>query len=513
VPSDLSDFCLYGGLYRHVNLAYLPAVALDMVHILPTVIADGTAQVSVRARLFNPESHNLSCTLTVEVVDAAGNSVFSASRTETAWKGLSELAMFTISAPKFWSPETPTLYRCGVTLATSAGKTSLDERFGIRHTEFVEHGPFKLNGKRVLLRGTHRHADQADLAAAMPDELMRREMMLIREMGANFIRLAHYQQDRLILDLCDELGLMVWEEAPWCRAGVGSEAFQHHAKQMLGNMIDQHINHPSMILWGLGNEDDWPDEYPRIDEQAIRGFMSEMNDLAHSLDPSRLTSIRRYDFARDIPDVYSPSIWAGWYRGNYHEYEQSLLTERERVKRFIHIEWGADSQAGRHGENPDAVLDKVAMGKGTDERDMDYLNTGGDPRASKDGDWSESYACNLFDWHLKSQEKFDWLTGSAQWVFKDFASPLRGDSCIPRINQKGVVERDLTIKESYNVFQSYWAARPMAHIYSHIWPVRWGRPGQLREVKVYSNCERAELFLNGKSLGSKLRDSQDFPAA
>jgi beta-galactosidase len=96
---------------------------------------------------------------------------------------------------------------------------------------------------------------------------------------------------------------------------------------------------------------------------------------------------------------------------------------------------------------------------------------------SKDGDWSETYACNLFDWHLKTQEKLDWLTGSAQWIFKDFVSPLRGDNDIPRINQKGVVERDLTKKESYYVFQSYWADKPMAHIYGHTWPVRWGKAG------------------------------------
>jgi beta-galactosidase len=238
-----------------------------------------------------------------------------------------------------------------------------------------------------------------------------------------------------------------------------------------------------------------------------------MRDLAHSLDSSRLTSFRRCDFARDIPDVYSPSIWAGWYRGNYREYEKSLLTERDRVKRFIHIEWGADSQAGRHSEDPDAVLHKIATGTGTDERGLDYLKSGGEVRVSKDGDWSETYACHLFDWYLKTQEKLEWLTGSAQWVFKDFASPLRGDNDIPHVNQKGVVERDLTRKESYFVFQSYWAEKPMVHIYGHSWPIRWGRPGEQRNVNVYSNCDRAELFLNGKSLGTMQRDSQNFPAA
>jgi hypothetical protein len=420
---------------------------------------------------------------------------------------------FHVAAPELWSPESPHLYRCRVTLSSSAGEMHLEERFGIRQVEFVEHGPFKLNGKRVLLRGTQRHADHAGVAAAMSDDLVREEMQLIREMGANFIRLAHYQQDRLVLDLCDELGLMVWEEVPWCRAGIGSEGFKRNAQDMLAHMIDQHYNHPSIILWGLGNEDDWPNEQPSVDEPAIRAFMTEMRDLAHQLDSSRLTSFRRCDFARDIPDVYSPSIWAGWYRGNYREYEQSLLTERSRVERFVHIEWGADSQAGRHSEDPEAVLRKVATGNGTDERGLDYLKTGGDVRVSRDGDWSESYACNLFDWHLKTQETLDWLTGSAQWVFKDFASPLRDENGIPRVNQKGVVERDLTKKESYFVFQSYWAEKPMAHIYGHSWPVRWGKPGEKRNVQVYSNCERAELFLNGESLGALKRDSQNFPAA
>jgi beta-galactosidase len=358
-------------------------------------------------------------------MDALGSSIHRSSQTITAWKGYAKLDEFRVAAPDLWSPESPHLYRCRVTLRSPAGETRIDERFGIRHFEFVEHGPFKLNGKRVLLRGTHRHADHAGVAAAMSDELVRQEMRMIREMGANFIRLAHYQQDRLVLDLCDELGLMVWEEVPWCRAGVGSEGFQNNAKDMLAHMIDQHYNHPSIILWGLGNEDDWPNEYPVLDQQAIRAFMTEMRDLAHRLDSSRLTAFRRCDFASDIPDVYSPSIWAGWYRGNYREYEQSLAAWRNRVKRFIHVEWGADSHAGRHSEDPEAVLRKVATGAGTDERDQDYLMSGGNIRVSKDGDWSETYACNLFDWHLKTQETLDWLTGSAQWIFKDFATPLR----------------------------------------------------------------------------------------
>lgn len=517
IPSDLSDFCLYGGLYRHVNLVYVPSVALDAVHIRPTLRSNGAATVQISTRLYDPLRATPACPLSVEVLDPAGRIVRRSSRSLEIHSHLSpdfaQIASFNLDHPQLWSPRTPNLYRCRVTLTTPAGELQVEERFGIRHVEFAAGGPFKLNGERLLLRGTQRHADHAGLAAAMPDDLVRHELLMIREMGANFLRLAHYQQDRLVLDLCDELGILVWEELPWCRSGVGSPAFQQNAHQTLTHMIEQHYNHPSIVFWGLANEIDWPGEYPSLDQHAIRGFLTELHEHAHLLDDTRLTAIRRGDFARDIPDVYSPSIWAGWYRGQYREYEASLIEERDRVQRFIHIEWGADSHAGRHSEDPEAVLRLIATGNGTSDSAGDALNSGGSPRVSNDGDWSETYACNLFDWHLKTQEKIDWLSGSAQWIFKDFASPLRDDNGIPRINQKGVVERDLTKKESFYVFQSYWAEEPMVHIYGHTWPVRWGAVGEERPVHVYSNCQSAELFLNGVSQGIRQRNSQDFPAA
>jgi beta-galactosidase len=226
-----------------------------------------------------------------------------------------------------------------------------------------------------------------------------------------------------------------------------------------------------------------------------------------------MTAIRRCPFAADVPDVYSPSIWAGWYSGRYTEYKASTEKEAKKVDRMLHIEWGGDSHARRHSEDPDTILAKIATGQGVEEKDRAYLLTGGQTRASKDGDWSETYICNLFDWHLKEQETMDFLAGSAMWVFKDFSTPLRPENPVPRMNQKGVVERDLTPKEGYYVFQSYWAEKPMARIYGHTWPARWGAAGEQKMVKVYSNCASAELFLNGKSCGVKQRSSQDFPCA
>jgi beta-galactosidase len=241
--------------------------------------------------------------------------------------------------------------------------------------------------------------------------------------------------------------------------------------------------------------------------------MISLNDLAHKLDPSRLTTIRRCDFCKDIPDVYSPSIWAGWYRGIYTEYKENTVNEMKGVNHFLHAEWGGDSHALRHSEAPDKILQQVKTGVGTDERLGDASLFGGAARVSKDGDWSESYICNLIDWHLKEQETMPNLTGSAYWPFKDFSTPVRPDNPIPYMNQKGVVERDFTKKEAFYVFQSWWTTQPMVHIYGHSWPVRWGDPGEQKMVKVYSNCDEAELFVNGKSYGVKKRNSQDFPAA
>ena len=511
-PSDLSDFSLYGGLYRHVHLAYVPAVSLEAVHIAPSFVPGSAATVKVTARLYNPAKFSGNAALTVEIADAAGKTIAHIEKSLAASDAEAEIASTSIASPTLWSPAHPNLYSCSVTLTTPYGKSAVNDRFGICHAEFVDHGPFKLNGERLLLRGTQRHMDHAGFAAAEPDALIRTEMELVKSMGANFIRLGHYQQSKLVLDLCDELGILVWEEAPWCRSGVGDEKWQNQTRLMLANMIDQHFNHPSVLMWGLGNEDDWPGEYPALDKVAIRGFMQEMGDLAHEMDPSRFTSLRRCDFASDIPDVYSPSIWAGWYSGVYTDYQSALEKEHALAKRFVHIEWGADSHARRHAEMPESVA-KAPFGSDLSENTPDSLEKGARAAVSRASDWSETYACDLFDWYLKVQETLPWLTGSAQWAFKDFTTPLRVEDPVPRVNQKGVIERDMTKKEGYYVFQSYWTEEPMAHIYGHTWPVRWGAEGQARMVKVYSNCSTAELFVNGESAGTRQRNSQDFPAA
>ena len=513
IPSSLSDFNLYGGLYRYVNLVYTPGLSISEVLATASVDAAGkNGFLKIAASWRNPSAVTHAI-VNIKLKNPQGRIVKS---WKSDWKdltGRSDLLAVPVSQPQLWSPENPLLYALEIGVTANGQTSTHTERIGFRNFEFVTKGPFLLNGKRLLLKGTHRHEDHAGVAAAMTEEMIRTEMKMIRDMGVNFIRLGHYQQSRIVLSLCDSLGILVWEEIPWCRGGLGGTVYQAQAKRMLSHMVTQHYNHPSVIIWGLGNENDWPGDFNTFDEQKIRAFLTELNTLSHQLDPSRKTAIRRCDFAKDIVDVYSPSIWAGWYRGVYTEYETIAKAEFEQVDHFIHIEWGGDSHAGRHSETPDKALSLIPKGIGADERAGDASLYGGGARVSKDGSWDESYITNLIDWHLKEQEKMPWLTGSAYWPFKDFSTPVRPENPVPYMNQKGVVARDFKKKESYYVFQSYWAEKPVVHIYGHSWPVRWGAAGELKMVKVYSNAEEAELFMNGKSYGVKKRNSQDFPAA
>jgi beta-galactosidase len=513
IPSRLSDFNVYGGIYRYLNLQYVPSFSIEHLFVNSKIDAKGVeGKIDLSLKLRNlsgsPKAH-----LKIELSDPNGKLISSTDQDINSFEGEKSIFALSVKKPELWSPSQPNLYSSTVTITSESGKQTVTEKFGFRNFEFVDYGPFKLNGSRLLLRGTHRHEDHAGVGAAMTEPMIRTEIQMMKEMGVNFIRLAHYQQSRIVLNLCDSLGIMVWEEIPWCRGGLGGNLYKQQARDMLTDMITQHRNHPAVILWGLGNENDWAGDFPEFDKAKIQKFMTELNTMAHQLDPTRMTVIRRCDFCKDIVDVYSPSIWAGWYRGIYTEYKGITEKEIKGVKHFFHAEWGGDSHAMRHSEAPDKILQQIKTGTGADERLGDASLYGGAARVSKDGDWSESYICNLIDWHLKEQENLPLLTGSAYWPFKDFSTPIRPDNPIPYMNQKGVIERDFTKKEAYYVFQSWWADKPMAHLYGHSWPVRWGEPGELKMVKVYSNCDVAELFVNGKSYGQKKRNGQDFPAA
>jgi beta-galactosidase len=505
IPSQKSDFFIYGGITRDVWLITLPETHIKGIKISTPSVTKERATVVAQARLSQlPDGATVDASLTYP-----NGTVITGFKIDMK-DNVATIIVDPVLNPELWSPKTPHLYTL-TTMVKIDGEV-LDqtiEKVGLRWFEFKDHGAFFLNGERLLLRGTHRHEEHAGVGAAMSNEQHRADMELIKGMGTNFVRLAHYPQDPEIYKACDELGLIVWDELPWCRGGLGNEQWKENTTAMLKEIINQNYNHPSIVFWSLGNEMYWlPDFENGDDTDAMNVYLSELNDIAHDMDPNRVTAIRKYYEGADIVDVFSPSIWSGWYSGSYKSYQKAIDQYKSEYKHFIHTEYGGSSHVGRHTENPITGEGEI-QADGWEEAiiQTDVANI------AQIGDWSENYMVDLFDWHLRISETDSTFIGNAQWAFKDFGTPLRPENDIPYINQKGLVDRDNKPKDAYYVFKSYWSDEPFAWIESHTWTERQGPEGISREISVYSNTAQVEFFMNGKSMGTKKKDILKFPAS
>lgn len=512
VPSQKSDFVIYGGITRNAWLYVLPKTHFVKILIQTPEVSKKYARTSVQLKIKNENvSENYKINLVIK--DASGKLVVEKNSKEKLELGENsiQIDLPQLKNPKLWSPSSPYLYTIEANLIDDDKVIDkIDERIGYRWYEFKEHDGFYLNGERLLLRGTHRHEDLAGYGNAIPDSLHRKDIEMIKSMGANFVRLAHYPQAPEIYRACDELGLLVWDENPWCRGGVGPKEWKENTKRIFQEMILQNYNHPSIILWSIGNECDWLPDFPNGDNQdSLKAFAIELHQLAKKLDPYRYTITRKFPAAQDVVDVFSPSIWSGWYSDVYKNYEKAITKARNTYKRLFHAEYGGDSHVGRHTENPINGDGKIILEGGDEPINKIQLNS-----IANIGDWSESYIVDLFDWYLHVTENLDWFSGSAQWIFRDFVTPLRPENPIPYINQKGLVDRNNKPKDAYYVFKSYWTKEPkFCYIESHTWTERYGKENELKEVNVFSNCDEVELIVNGVSYGKQKKDIKKFPAS
>ena len=506
IPSQKSDFFIYGGITRDVWLLSMAKNHIEKIKITTPNVSEKSANLSIVASLA-PTSSLSKFTYSAQLLNPKGKIV---ATKKGDFIGTSTAIIFDkIKNPELWDTKTPNLYSATITLSEN-GKIidEVSDKVGFRWFEFKDNGPFFLNGKRLLIRGTHRHEENAGVGAAMTNEQHRKDMESIKEMGANFVRLAHYPQDPEIYKTCDELGLLVWDELPWCRGGIGNDTWKTNTKKMLSEIIEQNLNHPSIILWSLGNEINWLPDFPDGDNvTTTNSFLEELNVLAHELDPTRKTVIRKYEGGSKIVDVFSPSIWSGWYSGSYKSYKKAIDKYKLDYKHFIHAEYGGDSHVGRHSESPITGEGQIKS-EGWEEAIVQTKVA----NIAQIGDWSENYIVDLFDWHLHISENDPTFVGNIQWAYKDFATPLRPEDDIPYMNQKGLVDRNGNPKDAYYVFKSYWTEKPFTYIESHTWTERQGPKNVARVLNVFSNCPKVAFFHNGVSLGEKLRDVKQFPA-
>jgi beta-galactosidase len=296
IPSQKSDFFIHGGITRDVWLKKLPDDYIQRVRIdtpevnhdraatIVTVVVDSVAAdnaaVRVRASLLSPEGDVLG-SKEAEVPEVSG-----ARKVELQFESLDH--------PQLWSPDSPSLYQvvaefqvvAELLAQDDAVKHRVSEPFGYRWFEMRPQQGFFLNGERLLIRGTHRHEEHAGLGAALPNEQHRKDMQMIKDLGANFVRLGHYPQDPEVYRAADELGLIVWDELPWCRGGKGGAEWEKNTEALWRAQIAQNRNHPSIIFWSLGNEIYWEEDFPGGgDAEVINPYLEKLNKLTKELDP------------------------------------------------------------------------------------------------------------------------------------------------------------------------------------------------------------------------------------
>ena len=510
IPSQKADFFIHGGITRDVWLEQLPPLFIDRLSIRTPEVSAERALTELELLFDDSRAAPASVDLRVRVLSPGGEEIISHRQTVTEFTDSLLVKLPVVEKPALWSPAEPSLHRLQVQLVDQQEREIFrrEESFGFRWFEMRDNEGFFVNGERLLLRGTHRHEEHAGVGAAMSNKQHRRDMEQMKSLGVNFVRLGHYPQDPEVYRAADELGLILWDELPWCRGGKGGAEWEQNTERLLRQQILQNMNHPSIAFWSLGNEIYWESDFPNGgDDAVILPYLEKLQALAKNLDPYRMTSIRKYYPGAKVVDAFSPSIWAGWYGGAFGQYETALQHSMQEYPRLLHMEYGGSSHRGRHTENALGPEGLVQAQVSVEEA----MNQAVVTSIAKDTDWNENYMVNLFDWHLSVSEKLPGFAGNAQWAFKDFGTPLRPENPLPYVNQKGLVDRAGAPKDAYYVFASYWSPSPMCYIESHTWSVRYG-PKEGRPVKVFCNTHSAELFLNGVSLGSLERNPGHYPA-
>lgn len=506
IPPLSADFNFYGGIYRNVWLIATEPVHLTLsdhastgVYVDTPKVSAARATVRVRGAITNATDQPKQVRVSNTVVDAEGHKVAATDssvsiepRKEASFQQLIE----TIPAPHLWSPERPYLYT--VYTQVHDGDRAIDiveNSLGFRWFSFAADQGFLLNGKPLKLRGTNRHQDYVGLGNALPNWMQIRDLKLIKEMGANFVRLAHYPQASVVLETADRLGLIIWEEIPIVNAITPDEEFTSNCKQMLTEMIRQHYNHPAVLMWGYMNE-------VLLRPEKSEGYLPRVVELARTLDqvcrredPTRVTVMAMHESElyntsglADVPQVVGWNIYAGWYHGAFPEFGQFLDDQHKRFPRrpMIVSEYGGDCDPRLHSFNPQRF------------------------------DYTIEWQRLLHESYLKQLEERPYVLGSALWIAFDFGSESRGESK-PHLNQKGLFTSDRRPKDIYYFYQAKLSSQGVLHIASRDWPNRTGtnqsaQPGSGEEtaaqpLEVYTNLPEVELSLDGRSLGTKRVDT------
>lgn len=492
-----ADFTFFGGIYRDVFLEIEEPVhfsrsdyASSGVYVVTSEVADGKGRATVYVLVDNFGDKAAKIAVDQRLVSPDGKVVARAEKKGTVAAG-AKMSMtvfdYIVDNPALWSPDTPAQYSVETTI-TAGGRVvdTQTDRFGFRWFEFDPDHGFSLNGKPLKLMGTNRHQDFKDKGWALSDDYLLQDIRLIKDMGANFLRVSHYPQDPLLMDACDREGLITTVEIPVVNAVTESEAFLSNSLDMLREMIKQNFNRPSVVAWAYMNEVLLSIPYKEGDlarEHYLKGVKLQAdttNAVAKVLDPSRYTllpcfgNLALYSRAGllDSADIIGWNLYQGWYGGKFGDFDAFLddFHAKYPSKPVIITEYGSDCDSRIHSDTPQKY------------------------------DYSMEYTDLYQEHYLRAIAERRFVAGANLWNLNEFYSEARGNA-VPHVNLKGIVTLDRRPKNTYWLYKANLAAEPFVQFANADWTRRAAQldsTGSFRtEIKIYTNLPEVSLSING----------------
>ncbi len=479
------DFNVFGGIHRPVSLLVTDRNCIspldygsDGVYVIQRKVSEKKAEIEILTKLSIKGS---GLEISAEISDNDGNPVGEIT-SDIPYNASEIRQLMTIDNPILWNgKKNPHLYTVDIRLTN--GKDTLDRvsvKTGLRYFSVDPDKGFFLNGEYLDLYGFGKHEDMEGRGSALIEEDYYRDFAMVMESGATSMRFTHYPHAEIAYDLCDSLGLVVWSEIPYVGPGgflgpgyIPTDGYRDHLRTVLKEMIRQKFNHPCVCFWGLSNELNFNYDDPRE-------FSSELNAIAKSEDPSRLTVYATFikeNVLDEIADLTAYNRYFGWYEGKPEDLG-AFLDDVHSSHRYIPVamsEYGAGGSIRHHEDTP--------------------------VKPAHESRWHpEEYQalCHEKNWIEMSRRPFVW--GKYIWNFADFSSSVKDEGDRFGINDKGLVTRDRSVKkDAFYFYKANWSDEPMVYITSRR---HTQRSSPVTDIKVYTNMEKVTLYVDGRNAGT-----------
>lgn len=467
-----ADFTFYGGIYRDVEFLVVKEAHFDLDYFggsgmkYDSEVSGSNAKVNVTTYV-NEIAKEQGAITKITLFDAENQVVATAEGNEVTldvadvhlWDGLDDPYLYQLKAELVKDGDTVDEITCSC---------------GIRYFEFSPKDGFHLNGRPYPLHGVSRHQDYKALGNAISREQHDLDMELIKEVGANTIRLAHYQHDQYFYDLCDRNGMIVWAEIPYISEHLANG--NENTISQMKELIVQNYNHPSIVTWGVSNEITISGK--KLKKQMLANH-HVLNDLCHEMDKTRPTTLACFAMCphwhpvAHITDLVGWNLYLGWYvpffwlNDLWIKFWHFLYPNR----RLCYSEYGAEGMPNLHSGKP------------------------------KRGDNTEEYQCKYHEYMLKCFERYPYMWATYYWNMFDFAADARDQGGEPGMNHKGMITFDRkTKKDTFYLYKAYWTKTPFVHLAGKRYEYRTEKT---TEITVYSNLGEVSLYNNGKLVETK----------